>query len=206
MYRYIAGTQEWGILYSAKAKHALQLVVYNDADWAGDPDSRKSISSYVTLLAGGAISWSSRRQSTIALSSTEAEYKSLTEACKEMTWSVGALRELGIPQALPIELFCDNQSAIAMSMNPRFHARTKHIEIQHHYIRETAAQGIVRISYCPTEHMTADILTKALGKVKHYEHAANMGLREAGASLRWSATPDRRAGRTTAVAASEDED
>lgn len=85
VYRYISATADWGILYSSKEKDALRLVVYSDVDWAGDPDSRRSISSYVTILAGGAISWSSRKQPTIALSSTEAEYKSLTEACKEVT-------------------------------------------------------------------------------------------------------------------------
>lgn len=184
LYRYIAATYDWGILYSSKSKDALQLVAYSDADWASDPDSRKSISSYVTLLAGGAVGWSSRRQNTIALSSTEAEYKSLTEACKEVTWTVGALQELGVEQRLPVSLFCDNQSAIALSMNPRYHARTKHIEIQHHYIKEVVAAGIAEIVYCPTEEMTADILTKGLGRIKHYQHAAGLGLHAAGEHIK----------------------
>lgn len=105
---------------------------------------------------------------------------------------MGALTELGVNQQLPIDLLCDNQSAIALTMNPRFHARTKHIEIEHHYIRQTVARGLVRISYCSTAEMTVDILTKALGRIKHYEHSSNMGLRSAGKPLSWSKAPDRR--------------
>lgn len=186
IYRYIGATQDWGLLYSRKADKALTLVAFSDADWAGDSDSRRSVSSYVTILARAAIGWSSKLQTTIALSSTEAEFKSMTEACKEIAWTVGALAELGFPQQLPVTLFCDNQSAIALTMNPRFHARSKHIEVQHHYVREVAAQGMVQVVYCPTESMTADVLTKALGKIKHYEHSAAMGLRASARNIRWS--------------------
>lgn len=121
-YRYLAGTADWGLLYSAKADKPLTLVAYSDADWAGDPDDLRSVSSYVTLLAGAAVGWSSKKQTTIALSSTKAEFKSLTEASKEIAWTIGALRELGYEQHLPIRLYCDNQSAIALTMN-RAHYR-----------------------------------------------------------------------------------
>lgn len=179
LFRYIKATEDWGLLYEGGSSEALTLMAFSDADWAGDPDSRRSISSFVFLLAGCAISWSSKRQPTVALSSTEAEYKSLTEACKEAVWAVGALAELNSPQQLPMHLSCDNQSAIALSQNPRFHARTKHLEVQHHFIREQVANGLVQVVYCPTDLMTADVLTKALSKAKHLQHAHGMGLRAA---------------------------
>jgi len=128
------------------------------------------------MLNGGAVSWSSKRQDTISLSTTEAEYVALTHAAKEAIWLRNLISELFTPIAGPITLHSDNQSAIALAKDDRFHARTKHIDIRYHFIRYAIEEGNIRLTYCPTEDMTADIFTKALTSAKAKHFASSMGL------------------------------
>eukprot|EP00250_Pteridium_aquilinum_P033780 c6286_g1_i1 orf=12-515(-) len=121
-------------------------------------DDRQQI---VFSLGTGAISWSSKRQPTVALSSTEAEYRAACYAACEAIWLRRLLSELGFPQTGSTLVRCDNQSCIALAKNPVFHARTKHIEIQYHYVRERVLAGDLRLEYCPTAEYAADIFTKA---------------------------------------------
>jgi len=130
--RYLRGTTKKCLCFG---NGKLELSGYTDADWAGDKDSRKSISGYVTTFAGGAVSWQSKLQKCVALSTTEAEYIAATEACKEMLWMKNFLLELGVNQDKYVVL-CDNQSTIHLAKNPSFHSRSKHIDIRHHWIRE----------------------------------------------------------------------
>jgi len=136
-----------------------------------------TISSYTFLIDGGAVSWSSKRQEIISLSTTESEYVAATHGVKEALWLRSLLLEVFGPFKDVTVLLCDNQSAIALACDHQYHTRTKHINVRYHFIHWVVDQGVVRLVYCPTEDMVADMLTKALPspKVKHF--AAGLGLR-----------------------------
>ena len=172
--RYLKGTVDAGVVYSPPAGEA---TAFSDADWAGDQDSRRSRTGYVVMLNNGAISWRSTLQQTVALSTTESEYMALTEACKEVEWIRELLKELRYgDHDIPTVLSTDNQGALNLALNPVSHGRTKHIAIRHHYIREKVADKTVWIQHIPTEIMTADSLTKGLGRQKHARCAQLMGM------------------------------
>ena len=151
------------------------LVGYTDADWASQAH-RHSISGSVFLVSGGAISWSSRKQPIIALSTTEAEYIAASDASRELLWLRALTSELNFSSDSPTTLFCDNQSAIKVAKNGLLHARTKHIDIRYHFIRETILNGHLDIIYCPTSEMIADVFTKALPSSKLNFFAELLGL------------------------------
>ena len=117
----------------------------------------------------GAVSWNSRKQALVSLSTTESEYVTVTHAAKEAIWIRMFLGDILRPLTKPMVLYCDNQSAIAVAKNDQYHARTKHIDIQYHFIRESISREIIESCYCPTENMVADIFTKAL-PMKTFEH------------------------------------
>ena len=156
--RYLKGTMNYGLLYSGDS----DVLAYSDADWAGDVDDRKSTSGYMFQIAGGPVSWKSRKQDTVALSTAEAEYVALSSAAQECIWLQRLLCELGKPLGGPTVILEDNQSSIAMARNPQFHGRAKHIDIKHHFVRERVSDGSIELKYCPTNEMVADILTKGL--------------------------------------------
>ena len=178
--RYLKGTLHVGITFSGSL--GLELKLYCDADWA-DGEDRKSISAYIAILAGGAVSWRAKKQATVATSSTEAEYMALLEATKESIWIQRLLSELGQKAAIKNTnvIFEDNQGAIALAHNPAHHARTKHIDIQYHFVRDCVENGKVKLEYCPTAKMVADALTKPLSKDRHQGMMEKMGLEEAAA-------------------------
>ena len=172
IFRYLKGTRDLWLAYGGAKK---EMLGYADADGSMGED-RKAISGYAFLVNGGAVSWSAKRQELISLSTTESKYIAATYAAKEALW----LRQL-ILQLFGIildatTLFSDNQSAIALTKEHQYHARTKHIDVRFHFICWIVEEGKVRLVYCPTEEMVADILTKALPstKVKHF--ARELGL------------------------------
>jgi hypothetical protein len=172
--RYLQGTKELCLTYSS----SIDVLGYTDADWGGDQDNRRSTSGYLFKIGDGAISWSSKKQRTVALSSTEAEYMAATQATKEAVWLCLLLDEIGYTQnKIPTTIMADNQSCIALAKNPTFHARTKHIDIQHHYIRERLEDGDIELVYCNTNDMVADVLTKALSRDKLVGFSEEMGLK-----------------------------
>ena len=181
VYRYLKNTMNIRLTYrgtppGARDGISSNLIGYVDADWASDPNDRRSITGYVFTLAGTAISWSSKRQHSVALSSTEAEYMAATHATKEAIWLHGLLVELGrISAGYSIPLLIDNQSAIALIKNPEHHERTKHIAIRYHFIRDIYEAGTIELEYVPTGDQVADVLTKALGREKHYRFLDGMG-------------------------------
>ena len=144
----------------------MELKGFCDSDMAGDVDTRKSTSGYVFTLAGGAVSWCSRLQRIVALSTTEAEYISATEASKEAIWLARLCSEFGLPDKAPV-LGCDSQSAICLAKNAMFHARTKHIDVRYHFIREVLDDGLVTLIKVDTSQNPADALTKCLPKAQH---------------------------------------
>ena len=171
--KYIVGTLNYGIFYKPTID---ELSGYCDSDWAGDSDSRKSVSGYCFSIGSGAVSWTSKKQPTVALSSTEAEYKAACIAACEVVWLRRILMDVAVPIRTATVLRCDNQSCMAIAKNPVFHARTKHIEIQYHYVRELINDETVELEYCPTSENAADIFTKALGAEQLQQHLRRLGV------------------------------
>ncbi|GJW62500.1 hypothetical protein Tco_0111835 [Tanacetum coccineum] len=141
------------------------LVGYTDSDLAGNKDNMKSTSRYLMTFAGGAVSWQSRLQKCVALSTTEAEYMAATEACKELLWLKRFLQELGFKQQR-YAVLCDNQSAIHLAKNSMFHKRTKHIDIRYHWIRDAIEDGMFELNKVHTDDNASDMLTKAVAREK----------------------------------------
>ena len=149
---------------------------YTDADGSSQ-EHRHAISGYVFLVNGGAISWSSKKQELVTLSTAESEYVAATYAAKEALWLRRIINEIFQPLTKPITLYSDSQSAIALTKDGSYHARTKHIDIRYHFIRFVVQDKSISLFYCPTENMTADILTKALPNIKAKHFAYALGLR-----------------------------
>ena len=135
---------------------------YSDADWAGDVNDRKSTSGYVFKLSGAAISWRSKKQSCVALSTAEAEYIALASATQESVWLQELLSSMKETIVKPATIFEDNKSAICLAKNPQYHGRAKHIDIKHHFIRQRVQDGDIKLEFCKSEDMIADMLTKGL--------------------------------------------
>ena len=171
--RYLNGTIDQGITYNGNL--GMKLESWSDANWGGE-EGRESVSGFVFTLAGGAITYSSKKQGSVALSSTESEYMAILHALKEQIWLLRFLREIGYDISNQNLIYCDNQSAIALAHNPEHHARTKHIDIQYHFVRNCVEDGTTQLEYCPMEDMVADGLTKALGPERHRKLAKLMGM------------------------------
>ncbi|CAB0041973.1 unnamed protein product [Trichogramma brassicae] len=161
--RYLKGTSKLKLTYSRSEEG---LVGFADADWGSDITDRRSYSGYMFSLSNSAVSWCSKKQKSVALSSTEAEYMSLSDAAKEAIFLSNLLKELGFDDLARMTVYNDNQSAAKLASNPVFHARSKHIDIRAHFIREVLKDGKFDLKYLSTDEMTADILTKALPKAK----------------------------------------
>jgi transposase InsO family protein len=215
--RYLQETKEYGLFYHGQEDAAFpEPVCYTDSDWAGDIESRRSTGGYVFIIGGAAVSLKTKKQTTISLSSTEAEYIALSEATKEAMWMKRLLREIEsrrVPKAevnlteyheeetirlwqpwkddswetsttddelvtsRPQKILADNQGCIKLAENVFGSSRAKHIEIRYHYVRDMWEQGKIDVLYEPTATMTADVLTKALPKDRHWLHVEHMGVR-----------------------------
>ncbi|KAJ9525163.1 hypothetical protein QJQ45_020718 [Haematococcus lacustris] len=158
---YLKGTADQGLLFGGVSG----LQGYSDADYAGDKDTARSTTGYLFTLNGGAISWSSRLQPTVAMSTAEAEYMAASSAAKEALWLRKLMRDLQL-DASCVHLGCDNQAAIQLLHNPMATSRAKHIDVHHHFVRERISRGEVAFHYCHTSSMLADILTKPLAAVQ----------------------------------------
>ncbi|KAK8914629.1 hypothetical protein KSP39_PZI023850 [Platanthera zijinensis] len=181
--RYIKGTRGYGLSYSRedttkegreikekeKRNKIYNLQGYSDSDWGGCFDDRRSTSGHIFFLNNMPISWSSRKQKTVALSSTEAEYVSLTEAAREGVWIKRMLEKIETTTEVKLKIKIDNTSAIALAYNPIFHNKTKHLELKWHYARELVSNGEVTLEYCPTKSQIADALTKGLATIQFEE-------------------------------------
>ena len=150
--------------------------IFCDADWASDASDRKSVSGYVITMAGGAVSWSSKKQTSVALSTAEAEYIAATHVAKQVLWQRSLFTELDFEIPTTSTIFTDNQAAISISHHPEFHSRTKHIDIAYHFLRDLVESGTLDIIYIPSRENLADILTKGLARVLHEELTYGIGV------------------------------
>lgn len=168
--RYIQGTVDLGLKFE-KSEDSL-VTGYVDSDYAGDLDKQRSTTGYVFTMAKGPVSWRSILQSTIALSSTEAEYMAVTEAVKEAIWLQGLVTDLGFKQQ-QVTIYCDSQSAIHLAKNQVYHSRTKHIDVRFHFIREILDEGDILLQKIGTEDNPADMLTKVITGIK-FQHCLEL--------------------------------
>ncbi|KAH9668968.1 hypothetical protein KPL70_021600 [Citrus sinensis] len=163
--RYLRGTVVTVIVFGNINGALPEVAGFVDSDYAADKDRRRSITGFVFTMCGGAISWKSSLQSMVALSTTEAEYIALTEAVKEAIWLRGLVSELGFKQKV-VKVSCDSSSAIQLSKNPKYHERTKHIDVRMHFIRDEIGKGVMNVVKVPSEVNPADMLTKTLPSVR----------------------------------------
>ncbi|RVW27735.1 Retrovirus-related Pol polyprotein from transposon RE2 [Vitis vinifera] len=142
-----------------------EIEIFSDADWAGSVTDRRSTSGYCSFVWGNLVTWRSKKQSVVARSSAEAEFRAMAQGICEGIWLNRLLEELRVPLKHPMVLYCDNQAAISIAKNPVHHDRTKHVEIDRHFIKEKIEEGVFKVSYTPKNCQTADILTKDLARV-----------------------------------------
>jgi hypothetical protein len=178
--RYVQLTVSFGLHLRSSSSGVLSA--YSDADWAGCPDDRRSTGGYAVYLGPNLIAWSARKQATVSRSSTEAEYKAVADATAELIWIESLLRELGVSQPHPSVLSCDNIGAMFLSSNPVFHARTKHIEIDFHFVRERVAQKLLQVRFISSKDQLADIFTKPLPSPMFVVCRRNLNILEPGVS------------------------
>ena len=169
--RYLNGSLKAGLRYK-KTAHEAAVTDYVDADFAGNVDTRKSLTGYVFTLFGTTISWKANQQSVVALSTTEAEYMALAEGVKEAIWLKGMVNELGIAQAC-VTIHCDSQSVIHLANHQMYHERTKHIDVKLHLIRDVIEYEKVKVEKVSTEENSADMFTKSLSSVK-FKHCLDL--------------------------------
>ena len=160
--RYLKGTPDQGILLLSDSELTLQG--WCDYDWPACPITRRSLTGWLVFLGQSPISWKTKKQNTVSRGSAEAEYRSMAAITCELKWLKGLLLSLGVHHPKAISLFCDSQSTLHIAKNPVFHERTKHIEVDCHFIRDAITEGLIAPSYIPTYMQLADIFTKALGK------------------------------------------
>ncbi|XP_042964638.1 uncharacterized mitochondrial protein AtMg00810-like [Carya illinoinensis] len=172
--RYLQGTTALGLHITSNS--SLDLYGFSDADWAGCPTTRRSTSGYFTFLGSNYISWSAKKQPTVARSSAEAEYRAMASTAAELTWLSILLQDLRLPLFKTPILHCDNMSALFMTVNPVLHAWTKHIELDYHYVRERVALGSLETKFVTSHDQLADLFTKLLLKTQFKQLRNKLGL------------------------------
>ena len=172
--RYIRGTSDYGLWYSRN--DGLELVAYSDADWAGCRDDRKSTSGGAFYLGNSCVSWFSKKQESVSLSTTEAEYIAAAAACTQVIWMKRQLRDITRVVLGTTVIRCDNQSAINLSKNCVHHSRCKHIDVRYHFLRDRVERKIVKLEFVPSKEQKADIFTKPLPRELFEAHRANLGV------------------------------
>jgi len=175
--RYLQGSLSLGL--TMRRSPPAELVVYTDADWAGCPDTRRSTSGYAVFLGDNLVSWSSKRQQTVSRSSAEAEYRAVANGVAEATWLRQLLTELRHPPRRATLVYCDNISAVYLSSNSVQHQRTKHVEIDLHFVREKVILGHIRVLHVPTTLQYANVFTNGLPTSLFQEFRSSLNVRHA---------------------------
>ncbi|KAM1416362.1 hypothetical protein ACFX2I_007917 [Malus domestica] len=172
--RFLQGTLHCGLTYISRGP--VTVTAYSDSDWAADLNTRRSITGYVVYLGQNPVSWQSKKQSSVSRSSTEAEYRALAHTTADISWIRLILKDLHEFVPSPPVLYCDNQSAIALSLNPVQHSRIKHLETDFHFVRERVQKGDLIVEYVCTKAQIADVLTKGLHGPDFLRHCFNLKL------------------------------
>ena len=157
--RYLNGTLQFGVFLQPGP---LSLSTFSDSDWASDPFDKRSTTGYLVYLGYNPITWSAKKQDTVSNSSTESEYKALASTAIELSWLCQVLKDLGIFLSHPQKLWCDNVNALAIASNPVFHACTKHVEVDYHFVRERVLCRDLQVKYIAIGDQLVDIFTKSL--------------------------------------------
>ncbi|XP_048504111.1 uncharacterized mitochondrial protein AtMg00810-like [Beta vulgaris subsp. vulgaris] len=172
--RYINNSPGQGILLASHS--GAQLTAYCDSDWAGCPMTRRSTTGFCLLLGSSPLSWKSKKQNVVARSSAEAEYRAMALTACEVTWVSQLLKELGLKNLPPTVMHCDNKAALSIAANPVQHDRTKHVELDCHFIRDKISEGHITTSYVPTSDQAADVFTKPLTISQHNHLLCKLGV------------------------------
>ncbi|KAK9912717.1 hypothetical protein M0R45_036566 [Rubus argutus] len=181
IFRYLKGTPDQGLKFT---KGPSTLTIFSDADWAGCPIDRRSTTGYCVFFGNNLISWSAKKQSSVSRSSTEAEYRALALSVAEVLWLCYLFRDLKVFLSQPPAFYCDNISAIALAANPVFHNRTKHVDVDFHFIREPLATNSMRLHPISSAANVADIFTKSLPKHRFFDLSSKLIVRIPPISLR----------------------
>lgn len=172
--RYLKSCPGKGMLFP---KHGhLKIEGYTDADWAGCLDDRKSTSGYCAFVGGNLVSWRSKKQSVVSRCTAEAEFRAMASGLCELMWLKILLTELQLYRGAPLQLYCDNQATINIVNNPLHHDRTKHVEIDRHFIKEKLDTGMLKINFVKSGDQLADVLTKGVNVVSFMKNCDKMGL------------------------------
>ena len=178
--RYLKYSRDMTLTYKAlspSSKWDMVIQGWTNADWGGDGDTSQSTFGFVFTFVGGAITWRTKKQGIMALSSTKAEYIAATLVSKEGLWLQSIFSELDIIHITEFRLWCDNQSCIKISRNPKITDQNKHIRARYHFLCELFEDGVLQIGYTPTLTMWADFLTKPVPSLKHWSCCQNIGLK-----------------------------
>jgi hypothetical protein len=172
--RYVRGTADLGL--QIIRSNSMLVSGFSDADWAGCVDDRRSTGGFAVFLGSNLVSWSARKQLTVSRSSTEAEYKAIANVAAEIMWIQTLLDELGIPHPPTASVWCDSLGATYLSANPVFHARTKHIEVDYHFVREQVTRKQLNVRFISTKDQLAYGFTKAMSaqQLLHFQHNLNL--------------------------------
>jgi hypothetical protein len=173
--RFLKGNPGQGIFFGSKSD--LKLHGWCDSDWASCPLTRRSVTGWIVQLGDSPISWKTKKQHTVSRSSAEAEYRSMATTTCELKWLKGILSNLGVVHDEPMIIHCDSQTAIHIAKNPVFHERTKHIEVDCHFVRNEVVKNNIRPIYVSTTTQLADIFTKALGRTQFEFLLGKLGIR-----------------------------
>jgi hypothetical protein len=203
VFRYLQGTHMMSLVYSGKDNDDVidRVQVYCDADYALGED-RKLISGSLLTFAGCPISWQAKKQTTVAQSTVEGEYAAMAHTAKELIWMGYLLKDLGMSKYAPTILYSDNQGAISLAKNRKHHGKTKHVEVQLHFIRDHVEKGTFSVEYCPTEDMLADIMTKGLPWERHEKLVGMMGMRMGNCKVIGNTSPSSSQGGTESTSGS----
>ncbi|KAL8135932.1 hypothetical protein AgCh_010520 [Apium graveolens] len=173
IFRYLSGTINLGLFYPITS--TFDLVGYSDADYAGCQTDRNSTSGVCTYLGQSLVSWQSKKQTSVTLSTAEGEYLAAGSCCSQILWMIQTLRDFGIKRS-KVPIYCDNTSTINISKNLVNHSRTKHIDVRHHFLRDNSTKGKIELVFVPTEYQLADIFTKPLGETRFSTIRRELGM------------------------------